>query len=55
MNQERQKGHDAGALDGLGDNALMFHAGTATPSGNDFAVRRDKPRQEADVFVVDLI
>lgn len=52
---ERHEGHDARALDRLGDDALVLHTGAATTAGHDFRGRGHEALHQADIFVVDFI
>src|SRR5512135_2052820 len=48
-----QQGHEAGALDGEGQLALMEGAGAGDPARGDLAPVRDVLLQDLDGFVVD--
>ena len=51
----RQQGQEAGALHGFGDSALMASAGAGAAPRIDLAGVGDKPAQQIDVLVVDLV
>jgi hypothetical protein len=51
----RQHGHRTGALDGVGQLALMPCAAAGDPARNDFAALGDEAAEATHVFVVDEV
>src|ERR1700727_637765 len=49
-----QQRHEAGALDGVGQNALLLVADRGDAAGNDLAAFGNVALQELDVLIVDL-
>src|ERR1700728_2657651 len=50
----RQQGHETGALDGIGQKALLLVADCGDAAGNDLAALGYETLQQLDVLVVDL-
>lgn len=50
---ERQKSHEAGALYGTRDHALMLCAGSGVARIDDLGLSRNETLQQVDFFVVD--
>src|SRR5258708_4230392 len=49
-----QQGHEAGALDGVGQDALLLVADCGDAGGHDLAALGNEALQELDVLIVDL-
>src|SRR6185369_10519423 len=54
LNHVRQQAEEAGALDGLGQNALLLRRDRGDAGRHDLAALGDEPAQQTDVLVIDL-
>ena len=55
MGREGDESHDAGALDGFADDALVLHAGAALSTWENFSRGGGESLEAADVLVIKFI